>query len=154
MTARRFGIMLVAALAAGAGHLAAQQGGPPGGQGGGARRMGAPSIEELKTALNLAPDQQEKVSKIIAKWEADTKGARETLMKNFQAMQAGTGDAEALRADNMMAMAFMREQSEEMNTQIRGVLTPDQNKAFDAWIAERMQRMRQGRPSGPPPALR
>jgi Spy/CpxP family protein refolding chaperone len=142
--------MLVAALAAGAGHLAAQQGG----QGGGMRRLAAPSIEELKTALNLAPDQQEKVGKIIAKWEADTKGARETLTKNFQAMQSGAGDVEALRTESMMAMGYLREQSEAMNTDIRALLTPDQSKAFDSWIAERMQRMRQGRPSGPPPALR
>jgi len=149
MRVRRAGILVVAALAAGAGHLAAQQG-----QGGGApRRLAAPSIEELKTVLSLSPDQGDKVGRIIAKWDGETKGAREILTRNFQAMQAG-GDIEALRGESMMAMQFVRERSEEMNTQIRGVLTPEQNQAFDAWIAERAQRMRQGRPGGPPPALR
>jgi Spy/CpxP family protein refolding chaperone len=140
--------MAVAMLAAGAGHLAAQQS-----QGGGMqRRLAAPTLEELKTALNLNPDQSDKVGKILAKWDEETKGAREILTANFQAMQSG-GDVEALRAESMMAIQHIRERSEEMNTQIRGVLTPDQSKAFDAFIAERMQRMRQGRPSGPPPAL-
>ena len=148
MIGRRAGIMLVAILAAGAGHLAAQQG-----QGGGMqRRLSAPTLEELKTALNLNPDQSDKVGKIVATWGEETKGARELLTANFQAMQSG-GDVEALRAESMMAMQHIRERSEEMNTQIRGVLTPDQSKAFDAFIAERMQRMRQGRPGGPPPAL-
>jgi Spy/CpxP family protein refolding chaperone len=149
MRVRRAGILLVAALAAGAGHLAAQQG-----QGGGApRRLAAPSLEELKTVLSLSPDQSGKVGKLIATWEGETKGAREVLTRNFQAMQSG-GDVEALRAESMMAMQHLRERSEAMNAQIREVLSPEQNKAFDAWIAERAQRMRQGRPGGPPPALR
>ena len=149
MRVRRAGIMVMLALAVGAGHLAAQQG-----QGAGApRRLAAPPIEELKTVLSLSPDQGDKVGRIIAKWDGETKGAREILTRNFQAMQAG-GDIEALRGESMMAMQFVRERSEEMNTQIRGVLTPEQNQAFDAWIAERAQRMRQGRPGGPPPALR
>ncbi|HEX9165130.1 MAG TPA: Spy/CpxP family protein refolding chaperone [Gemmatimonadales bacterium] len=148
MIGRRAGVMLVAMLAAGAGHLAAQQG-----QGGGMqRRLAAPTLEELKAALSLDPDQSDKVGKILGKWGEETKGARELLMANFQAMQSG-GDVEALRAESMMAMQHIRERSEEMNTQIRGVLTPEQSKAFDAFIAERMQRMRQGRPGGPPPAL-
>ena len=116
------------------------------------RRLSAPTLEELKTALNLNPGQSDTVGKILAKWGEETKGARELLTANFQAMQSG-GDVEALRAESMMAMQHIRERSEEMNTQIRGVLTPDQSKAFDAYIAERMQRMRQGRPGGPPPAL-
>jgi Spy/CpxP family protein refolding chaperone len=145
----RAGIMLVATLAAGAGHLAAQQG-QAGGMG---RRLAAPTLEELNTALNLTPDQSDKVGKILAKWDEETKGAREILTANFQAMQSG-GDVEALRAESMMAMQHIRDRSQEMNTQIRGLLTPEQAKAFDAFVAERMQRMRQGRPGGPPPALR
>ncbi len=149
MPVRRAGILAIAALAAAAGYLAAQQG-----QGGGApRRLAAPSIEELKTALSLSPDQSDKVGKVIAKWDGETKEAREVLTRNFQAMQAG-GDVAALRGESMMAMQHLRERSEAMNAQIREVLSPEQAKAFDAWIAERAQRMRQGRPGGPPPALR
>lgn len=149
MRVRHAGILVVAALASGAGHLAAQQG-----QGGRApRRMAAPSLEELKTALNLSPDQSDKVGKIIATWDGETKGAREILTRNFQAMQAG-GDVDALRGESMMAIQYVRERSEAMNTRIREVLSPEQNKVFDAWIAERAQRLRQGRPGGPPPALR
>jgi Spy/CpxP family protein refolding chaperone len=149
MRVRRAGIMVMLALGAGAAHLAAQQG-----QGAGApRRLAAPSVEELKTALSLNPDQADKAGKIITKWEGETREAREVLTRNFQAMQAG-GDVEALRGESMMAMQYVRERSEEMNNQIRGILTPEQNKAFDAWIAERAQRMRQGRPGGPPPAHR
>jgi Spy/CpxP family protein refolding chaperone len=148
MQVRRASVILAVALVAGAAQLVAQQGPPRGGRG-----FGAPSVEELKTALNLSPEQSDRVGGFIATWDKETKVARETLMANFQAMQQG-GDVEALRAENMMAMQHVREKSEALNGQIRGVLSPEQSKAFDAWIAERAQRMRQGRPGGPPPALR
>lgn len=147
MLTRRLGFLAALMVVAGAAPLAAQ--GPRGGMG----RLAAPSLEELTTALKLTGDQQEKVGKLLAKWDGDTKGARETLTRNMQAMQQG-GDVEALRSESMMAMQHVREQSEEMNKSIRGVLTPDQVKAFDEWLAQRMQQMRGGRPGGPPPALR
>jgi Spy/CpxP family protein refolding chaperone len=128
------------------------QEGPP--RGGGMRGlMAGPSVQDLTTRLALTPDQQAKVGKIIATWDGDTKVARETLTKNFQAMQSG-GDVEALRAESMMAMQFVREKSQGMSQEIRGVLSPDQVKTYDAWLEEQAQQMRQRRQGGPPPALR
>ena len=133
-------------LALGAGALDAQQG-PPGGGGG---RMMGPSVEELAKVFSLDASQQTKVRALIDKYLADTKGARESLMKNFQAMRDGSGDPDALREENMAAMFVVREGNEQLNKDIRAGLKPDQQKAFAQWLAERRERMRQMR-QGPPP---
>jgi len=126
----------------------AQQGPPPGG---GMRRMGAPSVEELTTRLNLTGDQQTKTKAMLAQFDTDTKGAREVLMKNFQAVQAGTVDREAVRDENTMAMTHVRDKAEQLNKDIRVILDAEQQKAFDQYLAERAAQMQQRRQGGPPP---
>ena len=127
----------------------AQQGPPPGG---GMRRMGVPSIEELTTRLNLTADQQPKVKAMIAQYDTDTKGARDVLMKNMQAVQAGTVDRESVRDESTMALTHMRDRAEQLNKEIRGILDADQQKAFDQYLAERAAQMQQRRQGPPPPA--
>lgn len=127
---------------------ASAQQGPPGG---GMRRMGAPSIEELTTKLNLNADQQTKVKGMLAQFETDTKGARDVLMKNMQAVQAGTVDRESVRDENTMAMTHVRDKAELLNKDIRGILDAEQQKAFDAYLAERAAQMQQRRQGAPPP---
>ena len=136
-------------LTLGAGALDAQQGPPAGGGG----RMIGPSVEELTKVLHLSAGQQTKSRVLIDKFLADTKGARETLMKNFQAMRDGSGDPNALREENMAAMFVVREGNDQLNKDIRAGLNADQQKAFDQWLAERRDRMRQMRQErqGPPP---
>jgi Spy/CpxP family protein refolding chaperone len=133
-------------LALGVGTASAQQGPPGGGRG----LMGGPQLEELTKALNLDAGQHAKVKAMVDKFQADTKGARETLMKNFQSMRDGSGNADALREENMGAMFVVRDGMDQLNKSIRGVLSPEQQKAFDQWLAERRQRMQQMR-QGPPP---
>lgn len=127
----------------------AQQG-PPGG---GMRRMGVPTIEDLTAKLNLNADQQAKVKAMLGQYDTDTKGARDVLMKNMQAVQAGTVDRESVREENTMAMTHMRDRAEQLNKEIRGVLDAEQQKAFDAYLAERAAQMQQRR-QGPPPPMR
>lgn len=136
----------VLCLALGVGAASAQQG-PPGGRRG---LMGAPQLEELTKTLNLDAGQQTKIKAMVDKFQADTRGARETLMKNFQAMRDGSGNADALREENMAAMFVVRDHMDQLNKDIRGALNADQQKAFDQWVAERRQRMQQMR-QGPPP---
>lgn len=118
--------------------------GPGGGMRGG--MMAAPQLEELKTALTLDAEQEAKVKALLEKFEADTKGARETVQKNMQAMRDGTA-TDATRGENMAAMMVIREHNDQLNKQIRELLQPEQYAAFDAWLAARQAR----RPGGRPP---
>jgi len=115
------------------------------------RALAGPNLEELTTRLNLTADQQAKVKAMVSKFEGDTKGVRETLTKNMQAIQSGAADPAALREENMAAMMVLREDANKLNQDIRAVLTPEQQAEFDKYLEEQRARMRQGRPGGPPP---
>jgi Spy/CpxP family protein refolding chaperone len=146
MRAVRGMLAVVAGLALAVAPVAAQ-----GGPGGGMGRMGVPNLEELTTKLSLTADQQTKIKGLITKFEADTKGVRETLAKNRQAIQSGA-DPASFREENMAAMMVLREDAGKLNSDIRALLTPEQQGTYDQYLEEQRARMRQGRPGGPPPA--
>ena len=149
MRAVRSVLAVVGGLMLAGAPLAAQQGGPGGG--GMGRMMGTPNLEEVSAKLNLTADQQTKIKALITTFEANTKGVRETLMKNRQAVQSGAADPAALREENMAAMMVLREDADKLNTDIKALLTPEQQVAYDQYLQEQRARMRQGRPGGPPP---
>lgn len=116
------------------------------GQGGGRGRgmMMGPAIEELKERLKLDSTQVEKIKPLLQKFLADTKGARETVQANMQAVRNGETTRDAVQAENQAAMMVIRDNRDALNREIRAVLTPQQQKEFDLWLkeqAERMQRM-------------
>jgi len=127
-------LRLFALLLATAPLLSAQQGQGP-------RRFGAPDIEELTTLLNLDAAQQGKIKPMLEKFGADTKGAREVMMANMQKVRNGETTREAVQPENAAAMMVVRDFAEGLNKDIRGVLRPDQAKAFDDYLAERARRM-------------
>ncbi|MBS1241321.1 MAG: motif family protein [Gemmatimonadetes bacterium] len=147
MRAVRGMLAVVVGLTMAGASLAAQQGGP-GASGMG--RMGLPNLEELSARLNLTADQQTRVKALITRFESDTKGVRETLMKNRQAVQSGA-DPASFRDENMAAMMLLREDANKLNVDVRALLTPQQQVTYDQYLEEQRARMRQGRPGGPPP---
>ena len=146
MRALRGMLAVVAGLVLAVAPVAAQ--GPGGG---GMGRMGVPNLEELTAKLSLTADQQTKIKTLITKFEADTKGVRETLAKNREAIQSGA-DPASLREENMAAMMVLREDAGKLNGDIRALLTPEQQGTYDQYLEEQRAGMRQGRPGGPPPA--
>ena len=96
------------------------------------------------TKLQLDSTRQEK-SSLIAKFEADTKGARETMMGNMQKVRNGETTREAVQVETGMAMMVVREHLDTLTKSVRAVLRPDQIKVFDEWLAERARRMAQMR---------
>jgi Spy/CpxP family protein refolding chaperone len=105
------------------------------------------SLEELRDRLQLDSSQVAKIKPMLEKFAADTKGARETMRSNMQKVRNGETTREAVQAENQAAMMVIREHLDALNKDIRACLTPEQQKEFDAWIAERAARMKQmGRP--------
>jgi predicted deacetylase len=117
--------------------------GPVMAQGGGGRGRGmmAPAIEDLKERLKLDSTQVEKIKPLLQKFLADTKGAREVVQANMQAVRNGETTREAVQAENQAAMMVIRDHRETLNLGIRQNLTPEQQKEFDAWLAEQAERM-------------
>ena len=109
-------------------------------QGPGGRRFGM-AIEDLTEKLQLDSTQQERIRPLIGKFEADTRGARETMMGNMQKVRNGETTREAVQVENGMAMMVVREHLDTLTKRVRGVLRPDQIKLFDEWLAERARRM-------------
>lgn len=115
-------------------------------------RMAGPNLEELTTRLTLTEGQQARIKVLIGKFETDTRGVRETLTKNMQAIQSGASDAASLREESMAAMMLLREDAAKLNQDIRVELSPEQRAEFDRYLEEQRARMRPGgRPGGPPP---
>ena len=112
----------------------------PAQQGSGGRRFGM-ALDELKQKLELDSAQEAKIKPMVAKFEEDTKGAREAIMANMQKVRNGETTREAVQVENGMAMMVVREHMEGLTKQIRTVLRPDQIKVFDEWLAERARRM-------------
>ena len=113
------------------------------GQGGGRGRgmMMGPAIEDLTERLKLDSAQVVKIKPMLQKFLADSKGAREVLQANMQAVRNGETTRDAVQAENQAAMMVIRDHRESLNRGIRAVLTPEQQKEFDAWLAEQTERM-------------
>jgi Spy/CpxP family protein refolding chaperone len=135
--------LVALAIALGAGTVAAQ--GPE--SGGGRRGMMMMSLEDLSARLQLDSSQVTKIKPMLEKFAAETKGARDALRANMQAVRNGEKTREAVSGENQAAMVVIREHLDVLNKDIRTCLTPEQQKTFDAWVAERAERMKQmGRP--------
>jgi hypothetical protein len=118
------------------------------GQGGGPRRFGM-ALEELQEKLQLDSAQKAKIRPMVAKFEADTKGAREAMRANMEKVRNGQASREEVQAENGMAMMVVTESMSALMKDIRPVLRPDQVKTLDEWIAERQRRMSEmRRPAG------
>jgi Spy/CpxP family protein refolding chaperone len=83
----------------------------------------------LFEGITLTEAQQTKVDSITAAYRAE----RQKMMPN--GMQGGPPD------DSMRQK--MREMMDKQNTEIRGILTADQQKVFDANVEKRKQAMQQ-----------
>lgn len=103
-------------------------GGPQGPQGGPGGR-GARGMAMLFEGITLTDAQQAKVDSITAKYRAE----RQKMMPN--GMGGGPPD-ESMRAK-------MTEMMNKQNAEIRAVLTPEQQKTFDANVEKRKQMMQQ-----------
>lgn len=126
---------LISALVLLVSPLAAQQG-----QGGGPRRFGM-ALDELQEKLQLDSAQKARIQPMVAKFEADTKGAREAMRANMAKVRNGQATREDVQAENGMAMMVVAESMSALMKDIRPVLRPDQVKTLDEWIAERQRRM-------------
>lgn len=123
-----------AALCAGASVASAQGappagGPPPGGPQGGPGMRGGRGMAMLFEGITLTDAQQTKVDSISAKYRAE----RQKMMPN--GMGGGPPD-ESMRAK-------MTEMMNKQNAEIRAVLTPEQQKTFDANVEKRKQMMQQ-----------
>ncbi|HKY98270.1 MAG TPA: Spy/CpxP family protein refolding chaperone [Gemmatimonadaceae bacterium] len=122
------------ALCASAG-VASAQGAPPagappaGGQQGGPGARGGRGMQMLMEGITLTDAQQAKLDSVTAKYRAE----RQKMMPN--GMQGGPPD-DATRQK-------MREMMDKQNAEIRGLLTADQQKVFDANVEKRKQAMQQ-----------
>lgn len=93
--------------------------GPPGGPGG--RPRGGMLIERLDRELQLTPDQKVRVQAIFD----DRRSHLEAVQRDI-----------VTRAE---------QEQRELQTEVRKVLTPDQQERFDRWL-EQQPRGRRGRP--------
>ncbi len=135
-------MLVLGTLVAATPVMAQGPGGRAGGMGMGMRAMG-PSVERLTELLSLDATQQARVKVLVEQFEADTKGERETLMANMQMMREGAVSMETVRAENATVMASLREKNDAFNTQVRGLLTPEQQKVLDQDIARQREQMQQ-----------
>ncbi len=117
----------------------AQQPGPGMGRGMGRRPMESvdDQIKHLSKKLNLTDDQQAKLKPIL-----------EDQRKQIEQIH---GDSSLSREDRFSKMQALRQSSD---TQIKSVLTEEQQKSFDKMRAEQQDRMKQWRRGGEnaPPA--
>ena len=128
MKAMRF--LAAAALVLVATTAQAQGGGMGGGVGGGMGQGGGRMNEMLFKGITLSDAQKAKVDSIQAKARTD-----------MQAMMQAGGMQDPANRQKMMEMRA------KQNADIRAVLTPEQQTAFDKNLAEMPQR---GGPGGPP----
>jgi protein CpxP len=96
-------------------------------QGGGMRKSPEDRAKDLQTQLKLNDDQTSKITVIY----------KDQATKMDSVRTAANGDRSAMR----QAMAPMMKAT---NDKVKAVLTPEQATAYDAWMKERMDRMRQG----------
>ena len=96
-------------------------------QGGRMRRSPEEMAKGLQTQLKLTDDQTTKITAIY----------KDQATKMDSVRTAANGDRSAMRG----AMAPLRKATDD---KVKAVLTPEQATAYDAWMKERMDRMRQG----------
>jgi len=123
-------------------------------------RRGGPGMMK---SLNLSADQQARLKAIRTKYAAQMKSARAGSKPDFDAMKAARtrGDTAAMRSlrDKMRAdMAPSMKLRQQQMAETRAVLTPDQQKKFDAQQDSMKARMGRRGMRGPrgmrPPATR
>jgi protein CpxP len=113
----------------GGGHWG--HGGRGGHQGGEGRMNPSKRTQMLTQRLNLTKDQQSKVKEIFT--------AQQKQMQSLMQDQSGSREDKRAKFEQMRS---------ETDSQIRAVLTGDQQQKFDAMQKEREQRMREGREGG------
>lgn len=106
-------------------------------------RTGRP---DMMKDLNLTADQQSKVKAIRAKYAEQMKAARAASKPDMDAMKAARtrGDTAAMRSmrDKMRAdMVPSMKLRQQETAELRAILTPDQQKTFDAQQAKMKARM-------------
>ncbi len=144
------------ALSAGAGALQAQAPAQGARRGSGehgqfeGRRGGGPERALLK-GIKLSADQKAKLKTVFEQDRAQRQANRPdsaTIAEIRAARQRG--DTTAARAKMQQLRAQMEKNHEQRIAQIRAILTPDQQKQFDANVAEMKQRMAQREKDGGP----
>jgi Spy/CpxP family protein refolding chaperone len=127
-------LSLAAALAACASNSRNTDSIQPGGSAsrseGGRRGGGGRADEQLLRNISLSDDQRQRIDAIRSRYRAQMEQSRQ---------QSG-GDRSA-----------MREAMQQEQTEIRNVLTPDQQRQFDQNVADMRNRMQQGGGRGGPP---
>ncbi len=103
---------------------------------------------QLFKGVKLSEQQKAQIKAINQKYQAQAKQAREALRPAMQEARADRqkGDTAAARAvfeRNRPQFEQMRKAREQELQEIRGVLTPDQQKQFDANVAQLKARMQQ-----------
>lgn len=114
----------------------------------GARSHMGPRMDHagMMKDLGLTADQQARMKAIHSKYAAQMKSARSASKPDFDAMKTARtrGDTAAMRAarEKMRAdMAPAMKLREQEMTEARAILTPDQQKQFDAHRAQMKNRM-------------
>jgi Spy/CpxP family protein refolding chaperone len=96
-------------------------------QGGGMRMSPADQAKQMQTSLSLTDDQTAKITAIL----------QVQATKRDSIRTAANGDRDAM-------MAGMRPLMQNTQAQIKAVLTPDQQAAYQKMMDERRARMQQG----------
>ena len=128
MKLARLVVLAVALLATGS-VVAEAQGGPP--RGGGRAMNPTPMLLEN---ITLTADQQVEVDMISARYTAEMAAFREK-------MQAGGGDMQAAREE-------MQKMRTKLQTELRAVLTAEQQSVFDRNVEAMAQRQQRRPPPG------
>jgi protein CpxP len=94
---------------------------------GGGRKSPEEMAKGLQTQLKLTDDQTTKITAIY----------KDQATKMDSVRTAANGDRSAMRGARMPIM-------KATNDKVKAILTPEQATAYDAWMKERMEKMRQG----------
>lgn len=113
----------------------AQNSAQPRGQGRGGM-MGGASVERLLAGIDLTADQKAQVEAIEKKFAPKQKEMRDAMMAAREKGERPSPET----------MSKMRETADEQRTELRAVLTAEQQVQFDANVKAMSERMR--RPSG------
>jgi protein CpxP len=118
--------------------------GGPGGEGSGMMR----GLREL----NLSDAQQQQARAIFDRFNTSTKPQREQLMQLREQFEAGNAPADAQERVKALREQI-HESAKAMNTELLGILTPEQRTKFEQMQKERKARrdeMRQRKEGGQP----
>ncbi len=127
-------LLSVAALSFGAYTAIAERGNP--------EEMIQKRIAHLKSALNLNDEQVSKIKSIYEQYEPAMKADRE-------AVKSASGDAQKQAAEEKM-----RGEMGQVQSQIKAILTPEQQTKFAELISKREGHMQGGEGVQTPPQLK